>query len=83
MSKKKKNKLHKIGQAYSINPEAIYPYKPRGYGQFGEGGKPTNKIKKKNQQTKNNYSFKNKTNIKTNLTAKNIYQPNKKKVIPT
>lgn len=27
----------KIGQAYSINTDATYPYKPPRYGQYGEG----------------------------------------------
>lgn len=43
-----------IGQAYSINPEATYPYKPPRYGQFGEGGKP-NKTTKKKIKTNTNF----------------------------
>ena len=27
------------GQVFSINTEAVFPYKPQRYGQFGDGGK--------------------------------------------
>lgn len=31
-----------IGQEYSINTDATYPYKPPRYGQYGEGKNPNN-----------------------------------------
>lgn len=31
-----------IGQVYSINTDATYPYKPPRYGQYGEGKITTN-----------------------------------------
>ncbi|XP_055587817.1 integrin alpha-PS2-like [Uranotaenia lowii] len=39
------------GQVYSINTEAVFPYKPPRYGQFGEGGNQFNEAKN-NQGTK-------------------------------
>jgi hypothetical protein len=35
------------GQVYSINTDAVYPFKPPRYGQFGDGG---NKSKSKTQK---------------------------------
>lgn len=47
-------KFVKIGQEYSINTDAIYPYKPPRYGQYGEGKTTKSQLKFQKKTEKQN-----------------------------